>query len=99
MSGMETAAYRGDYLLEDDGEPLAVFLDSGPDCCPGLLNCYAREGDHIEVSVAYLRERLLASEPQYRNLHAYLSRRYAQGPGDPLNLVVDQAGGATATRH
>jgi hypothetical protein len=94
-----TDDYRVGYVLLDDGEPLAVFLDSAAECHPGSLTCYARVGEHSEVPITYLRQWPLASEPQYRNLHVYLSRRYAHGPGDALNLVVDQAGVATATRH
>lgn len=84
--------YRVGYVVEDGGETLAVFLDSGPDCANGRLMSYARVGEHSEASIDYLRERPLAAETQYRALHAYLSRRYAEPPGEPLLLVVDQAG-------
>lgn len=84
--------YRVGYVVEDGGETLAVFLDSGPDCATGNLMSYARLGEHSEASIEYLRGRPLAEEAQYRDLHGYLSRRYAEPPGDPVRLVVDQGG-------
>lgn len=84
--------YRVAYVLEDDGEPLAVFLDSVTDCAPGNVGSYARVGEHSEASIEYVRSRPVAAEADYLPLHTYLSRRYGAGPDEPLNLVVDQAG-------
>ena len=83
--------YRVGYLSEG-GEPLAVFLDSATEVNAGKLLVYARVGEHSEADVDYLRGLPLADEDLYRTLHTYLSRRYAAGPGDPLNLVIDQEG-------
>lgn len=83
--------YRVGYVLEDNAEPLAVFLDSGPDCNPGNLMSYARMGEHGEADVAYVRGRPLAAESQYLSLHSYLLQRYAAG-SDPVALVIDQEG-------
>jgi len=49
-------------------------------------------GEHSEAAISYLRGLPLADEPQYHRLHTYLARRYADGPGAPLSLVVDQSG-------
>ena len=84
--------YRVGYLVEDGDQPLAVFLDSAPDCNAGNLRVYARLGEHGEAAISYLRGLSLAGEPQYRDLHEYLSRRYAGGPGESLRLVIDQDG-------
>ena len=83
--------FRVGYLAED-GEALAVFLDSGPETGPGKLTVYARVGEHSEAAISCLRGLSLADEPQYHQLHTYLARRYADGAGEPLNLVVDQSG-------
>lgn len=83
--------YRVGYLTED-GEALAVFLDSGPHTRPGALTVYARLGEHGEAVLDYLRGLPLANERLYHGLHAYLSRRYVEGPGEPLTLVIDQEG-------
>ena len=86
------ADYRVGYLVEDGGNVLAVFLDSAADCNPGNLLSYALLGEHSEAAVDYVRERPLADERQYQELHAYLGRRYGDSPGEPLRLVVDQSG-------
>lgn len=86
-----TGTYRVAYLAED-GAPLAVFLDSGPQTRPGALTVYARIGEHGEAAVEYLRRLPLASEQLYHGLHTYLTKRYAGGPGESLTLVVDQKG-------
>ena len=83
--------FRVGYLTEDV-EALAVFLDSGPEAGSGKLTVYARVGEHSEAAVDYLRGLPLAGEPLYHQLHTYLARRYADGPVEPLNLVVDQSG-------
>lgn len=90
MPGMTD--YRVAYVLSD-GDPVAVFLDSGPDCNPGYLMTYARVGEHGEGSIEWVREQPLPAEDQYRDLHAYLSRRYADpSQGEPVTLVIDQQG-------
>lgn len=83
--------YRVGYVIEPGGEPLAVFLDSV--ALPGKFAVYAQLGEHAEADLEYLRAQPLAGEAEYRDLHAYLSRRYAESPGEPpLRLVIDQAG-------
>lgn len=83
--------FRVGYLAED-GEPLAVFLDSAAEAGPRGLMVYSRIGEHSDADIRYLRSLPPAGEEQYRPLHTYLSRRYAEDPGDALNLVVDQEG-------
>ena len=83
--------FRVGYLAEDV-EALAVFLDSGPETGPGKLTVYARVGEHSEAAISCLRGLSLADEPQYHQLHTCLARRYADGAGEPLNLVFDQSG-------
>ena len=78
--------------IDEDGEPLAVFLDSGAEAGPGRLIVYSRVGEHSEADIDYLRRLPLASEATYQQLHAYLSRRYAGDPGQPLTLTIDQEG-------
>jgi hypothetical protein len=84
--------YRVGYLVEDGGNVLAVFLDSAGECNPGNLLSYALLGEHSEAAVDYVRAQPLADERQYQELHAYLGRRYGDSTGEPLRLVVDQAG-------
>lgn len=84
--------YRVGYV-DSDGEPVAVFIDSAPDCNPGFLMSYARIGEHSEASLDWVREQPLAGPNEYGQLHDYLSRRYADPhPEPPLKLVIDQAG-------
>lgn len=82
--------YRVGYV-DSDGEPVAVFIDSGSDCNPGRLMSYARMGEHSEADIDWVAAQPLADEELYRELHGYLSRRYAEFPGDQLNLVISQA--------
>jgi len=84
--------YRVRYLVEDDGCVLAVFTDSAADCAPGHLLVYSPVGEHSEASTDYLRRLLPAEEPQYRDLHTYLSTRYPARPGTPLHLIIDTDG-------
>ncbi|KLI09356.1 hypothetical protein A5741_11765 [Mycolicibacterium conceptionense] len=84
--------YRVAYVLSG-GEPVAVFLDSAADCNPGNLMTYMRVGEHDEGSIEWVREQPPAVEYQYRDLHAYLARRYADpSQGESLELVIDQTG-------
>ena len=87
---MVLSDYRVGYVVAD-GEARAVFLDSGPETGPGKLTVYARVGERSEAATSYLRGLPLADEPHYRQLRTYLARRYADGPGAPLNLVVDHS--------
>ncbi|BBX87970.1 hypothetical protein [Mycolicibacterium aubagnense] len=84
--------YRVAYVLEDDGEPLAVFLDSLGHCTSGNVMSYARVDEHSDATVDYVRSRPLAQEADYQKLHTCLTRRYGSGPDEPVNLVIDQSG-------
>lgn len=82
--------YRVGYV-DVDGTPEAVFVDSTGDCSPGKVQIFALMGEHAEADIDWVRSQALASPDLYADLHAYLTRRYANPPGDCLNLVVDQA--------
>lgn len=82
--------YRVGYVVSE-GAPVAVFLDSGPGCNAGMLMSYIEIGEHGEASLDWIREQPLADAALYTPLHAYLRERYAEQPGEPLNLVIDQA--------
>lgn len=44
---------------------------------PGRLACYAHIGQHSEADSAYARSGRLATESEYRDLHAELTRIYS----------------------
>ncbi|KXO98419.1 Uncharacterised protein (plasmid) [Tsukamurella tyrosinosolvens] len=85
--------YRVTYVIDDDGEPVAVFLDSGKDREPGYLTTYDRTDEHSVASIEWFRRMPPATEHQAYDLHAYLKRRYAEPmQGDPVSLVFTPAG-------
>lgn len=73
-----------------DGEPLAVFTDSPPDCRPGRIMVYARMGEHSEADIEWVRQQPLADPADATSLHAYLERRYSEPPGELRQLVIAQ---------
>lgn len=83
--------YRVGYVVEGT-EPLAVFLDSGPQAGHGRLTVYARLGEHAEADIDYLRGLPRATPAHYADLHTYLTRRHAGNPLVPLPLTIDQTG-------
>jgi len=82
--------YRVGYI-DADGDPVAVFIDSTEDCGPGRIMVYARMGEHSEADIEWVRQQPLADTARSQSLHAYLERRYSEPPGEPLQLVIDQA--------
>lgn len=84
--------YRVGYI-DEDGEPVAVFIDSTEDCRPGRIMVYARVGEHAEADIEWVRQQPLADSALSAPLHAYLERRYGDPPGEceSLRLVIDQA--------
>lgn len=81
--------YRIGYVDSAD-EAVAVFIDSADDCNFGMLMSYMRMGEHGEAAIDWIRDQPLAGADLYQGLHRYLSRRYAETPGDPVNLIIDQ---------
>jgi len=82
--------YRVGYI-DADVEPVAVFIDSTDDCGPGRIMFCARMGEHSEADIEWVRQQPLADTARSQPLHAYLERRYSEPPGEPLQLVIDQA--------
>lgn len=83
--------YHVGYIVVD-GEPVAVFTDSTPDCRPGRIMVYARMDEHSEADIEWVRQQPLADPSAATTLHTYLERRYSDPPGgcQPVQLVIDQ---------
>lgn len=76
--------------LDEAGSPLAVLLDSGPDCAPAHLMTYSPHDQHNQAHVAYLAQLPPASPAAYRQLHSHLCARYSdptQGPAYRLGIA------------
>ncbi|MGI6797672.1 hypothetical protein [Gordonia sihwensis] len=86
--------YRVAYVQEPDGQTLAVFPESTPDCRDGRILTYGSD-EHGEVDIDWIKEQPLADN--YDQLHRRLEALYgpsgpaaSAGASAPVQLVVDQ---------